>query len=287
MSSHSAAVAQKMHANCGETLVSDGESDRLTDVGADYSDDDCMSLASSQSSFLKERVVRFADETGIGVLQEVVEVESFKEYCRFTVEDRAQAEEDWCEKLLEQVNIVEAGGVARLRSHVVELAVSADGYETVQYAFESARRDEQVLLLTELQGYVNVLATSAYGTEVLQTCLELMRPTDISFIVEELNGDAVAIARTEAGQAVLCRIFEYLPQKCTAPLAEELLMSVRDLCCHPFGSLVISHLIDYSSCPYRLRTCEAITTHALFLSKHRRAVPLLKKAQVSLRKNLK
>jgi hypothetical protein len=113
-----------------------------------------------------------------------------------------------------------------------------------------------------------------------------MRPKDILFIAEEITGDACAIARSEAGHAVLCRIFEYLPQKYTARLIEELLKSVRELCCHRYASFVISHVIDYSSRPYQRRTCEMIITNAKFLSRCPTALPLLKKAQLYLRTKL-
>lgn len=275
------AIAQKLPTEYAETAVSDGESERATDFGADDSEDDRISPSSTTSSCAKDRSVRFADHGAKGVLQEVVEIENFKDYCKFSTEERKRAEHDWCEKLLAQLDIDE-GGLACLQGYVVELSDSADGYGVVQHAFETAKREEKALLLNELRGSISILATSRYGAEVLQTCLELMRPADVSFIADELSGDAAATARSEAGQAVLCRIFEYLPQKLTASLVEELLMSVRELCCHPCGSLVVSHLIDYSTD----RTCEVINTHAQLLRRRRRAAPLLKKAQLYLRTKL-
>lgn len=277
------AIVQNLITEYGEKTVRDGESECATDFGADDSEDDRISRSSSSSSFRKNRVVRFADEYANGALQEVVEIEDFKAYCKFSKDDREQAEHEWCEELLEQLGI-EEGGVARLLGYVVELAVSVDGYEVVQEAFETAHGKEKALLLSELQGNVHILATSPYGAEVLQTCLELLRPAEVSFIADELAGDAAAVARSQSGHAVLCRMFEYLPPKFTAPLVEQLLMSVRELCCHPCGSLVMSHLIDYSTHEDQRRTCEAVSSIAALLFRHRNAAPLLKKAQIYLRK---
>merc|ERR1712187_927164 len=119
-------------------------------------------------------------------------------------------------KLLEKFDL-EEGGVACLQGVVVELAVSACGYEAVQQAFGMARGEDQAILLGEIRGHVRHLASSLYGAEVLQTCLQLMRPAAVSFIATELIGVAARVARSAVGHAVLCRIFEYLPQKDIAP----------------------------------------------------------------------
>jgi len=279
-------VEEKLHRELSlrNIVVEDEDCKDSTDVDTDYTEDDCISVSSFGSFLPKDRIVAFADEVANGVLEEIVEVESFKEYTRFTAEDKKQADKEWCEKLLEQIDL-EKGGVACLQGVVVELAVSAHGYEVVQQAFELARGENQAMLLGEIRGNIRHLARSLYGAEVLQTCLELMRPAAVSFIAAELTGTATELARSEAGQWVLCRIFEYLPQKDIAPLCEQLLLSALDLCSHQFGSLVISHLIDYSSHPYQHRTCGIITLHANVLSKHRVAVPLVKKAQLCLRTN--
>merc|ERR1712176_281828 len=263
---------------CG-LVLQDGDSEGSTDVENDDNEDDCISVSSSCSSLPRDRIVGFADEVANGVLEEVVEVESFKEYNKFTMEDKAQADKEWCEKVLEKFDIEEQG-VACLQGVVVELAVSACGYEAVQQAFEISRGEDQTILLGEIRGHVRHLASSLYGAEVLQTCLELMRPAAVSFIATELTGVAARVARSAVGHAVLCRILEHLPQKHTASLLEELSQSVVELSCHQYASLVVSHLIDYSSRPYQLHMCRMITLHEKMLRRHRSAIPLLRKAQL-------
>merc|ERR1712048_812342 len=194
------------------------------------------------------------------------------------MEDKAQADKEWCEKLFDSFDFEEEGA-ASLQGVLVELAVSACGYEAGQEALELARGEDQALLLREIRGNVRHLATSIYGAEVLQTCLEFMRPPAVSFIATELTGCAATVARSEAGHAVLCRIFEHLSKKDTVPLLEELLVSTVDLCCHRYASLVVSHMIDYSCRPYQLRVCKEIILQGQILSRYQSAIPLLWKAQ--------
>jgi len=266
------------------SVDSDEDSEGSTDLGTDDPEDDCSWSSSSSSSLPWARIVGFADEVPNGVLQEVIEIESFKEFTKFTAADKAQQEQEWCEKLLEEIDDGD-GGIACLKGVVVELAVSACGYEVVQRAFEIARGEDQASLLSEMRGNIRHLAKSLYGAEVLQTCLELMRPATVSFIATELVGCAAKVACSEPGHAVLCRILEYMPVKLTAPLLDELTMSVPDLCRNPYAIQVVSHLMDYTSPHHQLRTCRMITMYEKVLNNNRLAIPLVRKAQLSLQTN--
>lgn len=258
------------------------DSEGSTDLGTDDTDDDCSCYSSSSFSLPWARIVGFADEVPNGVLEEVIEIESFKEFCKFTAAEREQEEQEWCEKLLEAMED-DAGGITCLKGVVVELALSACGYEVVQHAFEIARGEEQASLLSEMRGNIRHLAESPYGTEVLQTCLELMRPSSVSFIAAELVGCAAEVACSEPGHAVLCRILEYMPVKFTAPLLDKLTMSVPDLCRNPYAIHVVSHLMDYASPPHQLRTCRMVAMYENVLSSNCLAIPLVRKAQLYIR----
>merc|ERR1712048_222845 len=110
-----------------------------------------------------------------------------------------------------------------------------------------------------------------------------MRPATVSFIAAELAGCAVEVACSESGHAVLCRILEYMPVKLTAILLDELTMAVPDLCRNPCAIQVVSHLVDYTSTPYQVRTCRMITMYENVLSNNRLAIPLVQKAQLYIR----
>lgn len=250
-----------------------------TEFGADDPEDESWSAPSPMSPmpWSWDRVVYFADEVTNGVLVEVVEIESLKEFTKFTKEDRAQADKEWCEKLLQEMDAVD-GGITCLRGLVCELSVSANGYKVVQHALETARGEEQASLLREMRGTIRHLASSLHGAEVLQTCLKVLRPKQVKFIAAELVGSAAELACSQAGQAVLCRILERMPATCIAPLLDELTMSVFALCHHPYAIQVVSHLLDYSPHSYKLRTCGILATHEKILRENYVAVPLLWKA---------
>jgi hypothetical protein len=206
-----------------------------------------------------------------GQLEEVFEVESLKEWTRFTKADVQDAECEWRQSLLRQLDASDvsarAAALERLEGTVCDLARSWDSCALAKRAFEAARPgQQQERLAWELRGQVCKLIVSAPGCEVLETCLEQLRPSACFFIAEELVGHATNVAFRINSYQVLCRIFEFLPLTETWPLVEELLGHVFQLSCHEFGSVVVQTILEHGSSVHRNDVCMAVLHNISYLA---------------------
>eukprot|EP00928_Gymnodinium_smaydae_P043623 TRINITY_DN29192_c0_g1_i1.p1 TRINITY_DN29192_c0_g1~~TRINITY_DN29192_c0_g1_i1.p1 ORF type:complete len:297 (+),score=51.60 TRINITY_DN29192_c0_g1_i1:69-959(+) len=211
--------------------------------------------------------VRFADECSHeSPIADVIEVESFKDFTRFGVEDRSEAERQWCAELLEQLRsqdkTVRKETFMRMEGAIAQLAKSPHGSVVVQRALDVAKRgSEQEDIVEELHGNVRTLARSPYGSAVLEVCLEVLHPSTASFIVDELRGVAFHAARLEEGHRVLCGIIEQLPSVQAAPLVAELLFRAHDLSYDTWGADVLRHVFDYGTDEQKQFACKQLTPH--------------------------
>jgi pumilio RNA-binding family len=216
---------------------------------------------------------------------DVVEIESLKDLTRFTNEDKAQAETDWRNSLMRDLNAkdrdIRWATLARLEGSVLQLSMHREGSAVVQRAFEVARPgEEQDTFVGELHGHVRKLVLSSVGCEVLQTCIELMRPASAGFIAKELVGIASSVVRLEDGHQVLCRILEHLPRLYTAPLVLQILSTrqAATLCCDEHASLVLQHILEYGSSQEQLRVCELLIADIRIFRTHPVAYTIVQKA---------
>eukprot|EP00746_Dinoflagellata_sp_MGD_P015827 gnl/MRDRNA2_/MRDRNA2_135380_c0_seq1.p1 gnl/MRDRNA2_/MRDRNA2_135380_c0~~gnl/MRDRNA2_/MRDRNA2_135380_c0_seq1.p1 ORF type:complete len:464 (-),score=63.90 gnl/MRDRNA2_/MRDRNA2_135380_c0_seq1:116-1408(-) len=204
------------------------------------------------------RRVWFSDEVAGGLLVEVFEVESFKEFnkeaCRLsTVQTELGADDkQWCDDLLRKLNgsdiETRTSALVELEGLILVLSLLPEGSDVVLRALDVARCGwEQRMLATELRGHVRELADSPYGNEVLQSCLEVMKPDAVSFIPQELVGVAASVASHEHGSGVLCRLIEHLPAHMSSSLIKEVLQHCASLSQNEFGNVVIQHILEYGS----------------------------------------
>jgi hypothetical protein len=226
--------------------------------------------------------VRFADEVAGGSLEEVHEVEDWRELTRFTAEDVLIAEGEWHKELLAQLEDVEARSVAfaRLDGTILQLALDPDGCEVVHAALAVAQtRAEQQIIAENLWWHVHKLVVSCYGIEVLLSCIEHLDSDLLGFIVLELAGNAPAVACMEEGHRLIKSLLEFLPVPMTISLVVELLNHVVDLACNSWANSVVEQLLEeeYSQF-WQEFICKQLAGQAARLASDKRASRVVQKA---------
>jgi hypothetical protein len=198
-------------------------------------------------------------------LVEVIEVESWKEYTRFTADDRARADSEWRSRLLAQLQDAQGEAdqqhaVEQLEGAVLELATAVEesGSLVVQRALELAPLLLRVRLMSELYGWVPGLLRSPHGGEVLRTCLRLC-PEACGFIARQIDGHAVDCLWLGGGAEVLCELLRCLPTAQVAAIKTELIERLNLLCYNPQGGLVIRTLLECGACKDQQQTAESFS----------------------------
>jgi len=211
-------------------------------------------------------------------LVEVVEVESWKEYTRFTSACKARADSEWRSRLLARLQDAQGEAeqqhaVEQLEGAVVELAAAAEesGSLAVQRALGLAPWAWRVGLVCELPGWVPVLLRSPHGGGVLRTCLRLL-PGACGFIAREIEGHAVDCLWLRGGAEVLIELLRCLPTAQVAPLKAELLERLNLLCCNPQGGQVMRALLECGACEDQQQTAESVSEQMKHMSESTRGV---------------
>jgi hypothetical protein len=229
------------------------------------------------------RKVRFADDVDGGYIEEVREVESFKDDTRYTRDELIMLEQEWHECLLEQLEDAQArpACLERLEGLVLQLASSEDGCAVVQRALELVQPGAQMnMLISELYGNVRQLLCTQAGCAVLDTCLEVMDPASVGFITMEVTGVACRIACLEHGHQVLCRLVEVLPPAGVYYLVCELLQGIVELTCHVYGSYVVQTLIECGTWEQKQHVAFVLAANAHIIGTNAAALDVMQTALV-------
>merc|ERR1719375_1890338 len=77
--------------------------------------------------------------------------------------------------------------------------------------------------------------------------VEILPNDRASFIAKELSGNGCMMAKHRFGCRVVCRILEHLSPKDenSKTFLEEVLAHAKELCTHPFGSIVMRHFLEH------------------------------------------
>jgi len=222
----------------------------------------------------RARRVCFRDDA----LVEVVEVESWKEYNKFTPGDRARADSEWRSRLLARLRRAQGEAdrrhaVEQLEGAVVELAaaVGESGSLAVQLALELAPLPQRAGLIGEMRGRVPGLLRSPHGGEVLRTCVHLL-PGACGFIAREIDGHAVDSLWLPGGAEMLCELLRCVPTAQVAPIKAELLERVNLLCYNPQGGPVIRALLECGACEDQQQTAESLSKQMKHMNEFTRGV---------------
>jgi len=101
--------------------------------------------------------------------------------------------------------------------------------------------------MNELRGHVVGLCESDSGNFVMSKIVQVMPAQSLHFLVVEFGGKMERLASHCRGCRVLMRMLEHFPEELVAPLLDELEPSITKLSYHPYGNLVVQHLLEYST----------------------------------------
>jgi hypothetical protein len=247
------------------------------------------SLLPVQMCKRRGRRVHFSDDVFGGVLAEVFEVESFKEFNKEILRsataclELGDEDKQWCDDLLTGLESSSAearnSALRELDGLILVLSLLPEGSDVVRCALEVARcGNEQQMLAMELYGHVQELASSPHGSEVLQSCLELMKTETARFIPAELLNVAASVATQEHGSEVLCRLVEHLPAQETSSLIKEVLQHCASLCQNEFGNRVVQHILEYGNPSQQKLICQVLADGLPSFARHSIVKGVIEKA---------
>lgn len=140
--------------------------------------------------------------------------------------------------------------VSDVLGRVLSLSHSSEGTRLVQAVMEDATIEEIEQIASELRDHVVKVARCPHANHVLQRMITRLPAASLKFILDDLASRphcVMQVSRHRYG----CRILQHLLKKqahtLMADVVDALLAQATNLSCHPFGTYVMQHLVQYGT----------------------------------------
>eukprot|EP00927_Polykrikos_kofoidii_P081491 TRINITY_DN7892_c0_g2_i1.p1 TRINITY_DN7892_c0_g2~~TRINITY_DN7892_c0_g2_i1.p1 ORF type:complete len:519 (+),score=75.54 TRINITY_DN7892_c0_g2_i1:77-1558(+) len=168
---------------------------------------------------------------------------------------------------------------------VHKLSLESHGCRLVQDAIIASTAPTQCLLLGKLEPHLQELSESPCGNHVLSRLIEYMPSAAIGPVVSWLEGRTPngssrvsVVVRNRFGCRAIERMIEHCSERQLGVILDEVVADAVPLCRHPFGNLVVGHILEHGSHVMKHKILEHLMPVLGMLSMHRTGSFVVQKA---------